>query len=555
MRSFVVAALMLSVSTAKAETVTVRTGEHDGFTRIVLHAQTDQEWSVSGDPGELSVISKSGALFDSNSAFDRIQRDRVAEFSDSGTGTLTAKLNCDCDHRVFPWRRYGLVIDVLDGPALSKVDSGSAAEIDISGPELDVPGVPAVEQRPVLQAADALAIAEIERQIAGALVSPISSGVTALPFHASHVSQDLGVTLDSLSPPRTCQVLSDPKGWATGHGFVDGLRILRQLEPDSVRYTTDQAVMIARHYLHYGFASEARTVLEAANRLGPDGAVLIDLSRILENPGHMSGQDLALMQCGSAALIWQFLSDDSLGAYAESDIRDIAAQALDLPDGLFSSVHESLIARLQPVSPEAAAVVRAHARTKGADAAQARATDQHALVQAVLMTDAGGPSLSQDVLESLWFQFRGTEQGAGFAQAMANDLLSARAFVELEKVLQAPHFPPDLRRDLQERTLIVIAAEASDDVFLKAAFKQAPDDHAGRVRRLVAERLSLMGFVDTAQTWLGHQRAETPAPPALRPSPPLVEQKRPGRITAARQVLDDGESALADLRDALKVLE
>lgn len=557
MRIFIIAALALIATTVSAETVIVRTGDHEGFTRIVLYAGADQGWSVSEAPGELSVMSRNGARFDLRSAFDKIQRDRVAALGDGGGGTLTVTLNCNCGHRVFPWRGYGLVIDILDDPEQPGAESATAAASAAIASPRELPKAPMVRQQPILQAADVLAIAEIERQVAGALGMPIGGGVTDLPFHAAPAPQGPDVPsmrLDLAQPPKECELIADIGSWGVGAGFVDGLRSLRQSEPGPSGYKADQAFRLARHYLYHGFASEARVALESIDGLGAEGSLLVSLTQILENPGGVFTSE-PMMACGQATLLWRFLSDDSLGAYSASDIREIAVQALDIPEGQFSLIHEVLVARLQPLSPEAAAVVRAHARTNGTAATQTRTTDGNALGQFVRQSNAGDPSLAVDVLESLWFQYRGTERGAEFAKMLANDLLSARAFSQLDRVLNSEHFPPELLRDFHERTLIVLATEADDDEFLQAAFKQVPDNYAGRVRRLVAERLSHMGFVDTARTWLGQQNEPFVAPPAVHSAPPQREAPAPGRVTAARQVLDDSNRTLADLREALTVLE
>ncbi|SFR00725.1 hypothetical protein [Poseidonocella sedimentorum] len=133
--SLFLAAATLSTA-ATAQTVTVRSGEHDGFTRLVLDLPRALEHRLETDLGRLEVIFDQPSLqFDTSEVFDRISRDRVAEIgSASGSGKLEVDLGCACVAQEF-WHlgRY-LVIDIYGDEAL--IDRSTASE---TSPDLALP--------------------------------------------------------------------------------------------------------------------------------------------------------------------------------------------------------------------------------------------------------------------------------------------------------------------------------------------------------------------------------------------------------------------------------
>jgi hypothetical protein len=105
---------------AAAETIRVRTGEHPGFTRIVIETAPGTAWRLGRDARgyALDLALPDGPELDLSGAFDRIPRTRVAALAfDAAARRLAIPLACrDCHARAFPHPRGWVVIDLADGP-------------------------------------------------------------------------------------------------------------------------------------------------------------------------------------------------------------------------------------------------------------------------------------------------------------------------------------------------------------------------------------------------------------------------------------------------------
>jgi len=110
-------ATVLSLASASAQAVSVRTGEHGDFTRIVVDFRQRPDWNLgrSGDGYELK-LDDPDVRFDLSDAFRRLQGRRIAGLRDLGQGRLAIELICDCALSVEVLPNEGLLIDVADGP-------------------------------------------------------------------------------------------------------------------------------------------------------------------------------------------------------------------------------------------------------------------------------------------------------------------------------------------------------------------------------------------------------------------------------------------------------
>lgn len=124
----IAAALMLAVLAVTAPPglafpVSVRTGDHPGFARIVLQADRPVTWQLgrAGDGYRLRLSAVDGggaASFRLDQAFQKIGRNRVAGLDASGeAGDLQIDLACTCRASAFELPGGGLVVDIADGAA------------------------------------------------------------------------------------------------------------------------------------------------------------------------------------------------------------------------------------------------------------------------------------------------------------------------------------------------------------------------------------------------------------------------------------------------------
>lgn len=110
--------LALAISAASpslAQTIRVQSGDHAGFTRLVLSIGADRDWELEQQSAQQWVLSISPAIdgFDISRAFDLIPRTRLAGLE--GTDTLSLNLACLCDLTSFRHNNQYLVIDIADG--------------------------------------------------------------------------------------------------------------------------------------------------------------------------------------------------------------------------------------------------------------------------------------------------------------------------------------------------------------------------------------------------------------------------------------------------------
>ena len=106
-----------ATGSAEAQTIVTRSGEHDGFTRLVMRVPDRVNWSVTQN-GRMATVNlgSDSAVFDTNSVFELIPRTRVQDVRQDGPGQpLRIDLGCDCIVEHFQQADGFLVVDVRDG--------------------------------------------------------------------------------------------------------------------------------------------------------------------------------------------------------------------------------------------------------------------------------------------------------------------------------------------------------------------------------------------------------------------------------------------------------
>lgn len=144
-----------------AQTVTVRSGEHGTFTRLVFDVPPGADWKITPDRASRTVsLSFASALtFDLSQVFDRIDRARVAEISENDENAVEISLACACEAKAFTLRDRMLVVDIRPvsseqaaQPAVSEDVARSTLVGDLSRVRIDsAPGIgPRKQQDPLL---------------------------------------------------------------------------------------------------------------------------------------------------------------------------------------------------------------------------------------------------------------------------------------------------------------------------------------------------------------------------------------------------------------------
>lgn len=134
-----------------AAPVLVKSGEHDGFTRLVLEYGSPVDWQVGRtDDGYALSIAKAAPSYDLTEAFKLIGKSRLAGIStDPASGNLNLAIACACYAIPFEFRPGIVVIDLRDG----KPPKGSSFELPLAQTAVSQPEINTNDARPDTSAA------------------------------------------------------------------------------------------------------------------------------------------------------------------------------------------------------------------------------------------------------------------------------------------------------------------------------------------------------------------------------------------------------------------
>ncbi|QBF29694.1 hypothetical protein [Thalassococcus sp. S3] len=119
---------------AYAQTVTIRSGDHPTFTRLVFTVPTNARWTLETDRSTVSLSLAGGPFsFDISGVFSRIDRNRVRDVRPrAGRNNVLIDLACDCDVQAFKASDTLLVVDVSDQAETAETSKTRASFLDFS---------------------------------------------------------------------------------------------------------------------------------------------------------------------------------------------------------------------------------------------------------------------------------------------------------------------------------------------------------------------------------------------------------------------------------------
>ncbi|RKF13037.1 hypothetical protein D6850_16175 [Roseovarius spongiae] len=127
-----------AVPAATPGEVTVRSGDHDGFSRLVLALPHRVDWRITGTGRDRKVIVKDRAWrFDLSTVFVRMRDDRLRNIAPT-PGGLRLTLGCECAIETFWHGQSMLVIDIRD-PDIIADGAGAQKTRPSPSPEKVVP--------------------------------------------------------------------------------------------------------------------------------------------------------------------------------------------------------------------------------------------------------------------------------------------------------------------------------------------------------------------------------------------------------------------------------
>ncbi|WP_109465378.1 hypothetical protein [Albibacillus kandeliae] len=110
--------IILSAGPLSAQSIRLRAGEHEGFTRFTLNLPSGANWALEQGPGQVTlVLDRPGFRANISSTFSRIPRTRVRDVvQPPGGGRLEFLLGCDCQVETFMTSGRLLVLDFKGRP-------------------------------------------------------------------------------------------------------------------------------------------------------------------------------------------------------------------------------------------------------------------------------------------------------------------------------------------------------------------------------------------------------------------------------------------------------
>lgn len=337
----------LFASTATAEPIVVFSGEHQGYSRVVMNVPENSNYQAQHVLGQVKVtFNQHRGGFDHKRVFNRISRARIDDVTNTPS-SVTFHLACDCKVSLFKVDANHIALDVADdGIQLKttllplKVESKNRPIVEKSQPtpppssDDDSRSKPAsaitdqVIARKPLNETEQILLENMQKKLALELGSAATRGILQLspnlkfknmpkrpqidvselqaqgPAHILDTNirpfrENFRVTTSSDLEPSQKDVTSaqsingfvcptdqavDIENWANQSNFQQTIGKLRpSLFSEFDRLDTEAAVQLAKAYLHFGFGAEARRILEMEQQLAKKNEILLGFADILEN--------------------------------------------------------------------------------------------------------------------------------------------------------------------------------------------------------------------------------------------------------------------------------
>ncbi|WP_422075527.1 hypothetical protein [Tranquillimonas rosea] len=387
-------AIILTVALAtatglRAETVRIRTGDHERFTRIVVDFTDRPEWRLGrSEQGHELRVPDEGTEFDLSQAFRRIGRSRIANLRDLGAGRLGIDVACDCSLRTYELPNEHLVIDVTetpprpDDPYEETLDPerGNVTPPDTAsfpfafkpapprllpggiGPRIagDGPGV--LVDRHIEETRERVAegVARAAGQglltVRGDPLVPREPDPQPVPEAESppqdtlpqelrdrenmrlrtSIDRDIGAAMAErpIGAPSRCLSDSavDVGAWGPADGAGDGVSDLRADLIDEAGHADPEAyAALARRYIHLTFGAEARALLSAAPAETPSLDLLATLADVTEAQPVRSRVLRGQGACDGAVALWALLAAPAPDQVDPLSTKAVVAAFSDLP--------------------------------------------------------------------------------------------------------------------------------------------------------------------------------------------------------------------------------
>lgn len=578
------AIFLISVSAVKAAERLVTTGEHEGFTRLVIHLDGQQDWTFKQEGTEVAItLPSDGIGFDLTQVFDRISKARIHEITQS-SNTLKISTHCACKFVAHQTQDNLIVFDFTDIPIASTAPRPSPhpavfvpnappalpasvmspTGVDptiLLGPELTPPQSTDHARRLLLSEIvqhDALGLIDANAQP----ISPRDSSPPAIQnmlvrngFSPTFLAQQ-----SRLSAPQSinarCPTTGphDPATWRNFESFYDGVSSYhRQLATNEGRLSLAATLDLAEHYLSYGMFAEAAQL----TRLFPkahENRRLETLNTLahFQKSAHHAATLATFSQCTSPVGVWGFLAEQDIARLRGAPKRELINEFRQFPINLQNVLLDQFIEKLERSGDtELAQNIQATTTAKPSEPSLrqlqtlaqdvSNSTPASALLASIDTKSAPlSPDQNVDLVDGLAFEFRGTDsaeilhQSSLLAQSRAGQF--ATAYAGLEEI-----------SDSTDRTQIArqidsdLLAIADDATFLTVTLTRHLNDSplATSLTEQSRSRLLALGFPTLADRIHPISNAVENQPKLIEQTTPTIEATTSGvGLNAARKLLE-----------------
>lgn len=349
---------------ASAQVVSVRSGEHAGFTRLVFYFQEGRGWQLEpNDAGFLLQFDLRSLGFRDTGVFQKISRKRVADLvANRSNSSVQIVTNCLCEAEAYLHRPGMLVVDVADGDPFTELTSPIFVQDTIDAKEelarnqptsitSDLPLLPSYDlgENPLatpIGTSQVLALPspnsmdriedtrqEIMKELfrareQGLLTPSQESGPDQLGVEAidplenirAETSFDRGLN-GGLGPALTADgdlcigdVDLDIANWASIDGAVSQMSDFRSdLFNELDKANRDAGIGLAKTNLFLSFGSEAIAILDQLGIDGADANILREIATVMDNGfGSPSSVFEGQSTCPGFVALWGTLIHNSL---------------------------------------------------------------------------------------------------------------------------------------------------------------------------------------------------------------------------------------------------
>ena len=524
-----------------AAPITVTSGEHDGFTRLVFDFGTPVDWQVGrtldGYALQLRGVPEGQAQpYDLTKVFDLIGKGRLAAiWADPNTAQLNIGIACACHAIPFEFRPGILVIDLRDGAP----PKGSSFELAIDGalvPALDAKPAPRPRSRPQGIGASydwtSRALADLRAPTIGPPMQTPDFGDPTLQtlrdsllFNLSRGAArgvvDLALPASALNPENVAAdpaaariVLGDLPGVVISPALPDHADVAAQgqicpsadqlalstwgtVDPVSAQMANAASGLVAefdqpdptaigaavRFQLFLGFGVESRQLMQAFDADLPDKATLLSLGYIMDQIADPQPAFVGHAACESPAALWAVLSDPAPAAGDKVNKPAVLRAFSELPIHLRRYLGPNLAQRFLAFGDDKTAMTIRNAITR----APGDPGPQVALMEAAIAMAQGDPATAETRLEAVLAD-AGPNSGAALialtdARIAQNLPVDAELVTALESLLVEN---TDTDQQPAIRRALVLARAASGN--FDAAFAGLPNspDAAGDLWRILS---------------------------------------------------------------------